>query len=128
MSDIHKDPRFAKALYDPQFHKMKKSKAKTSKDTRFKSFKQTEQKEATIPRPKAIEESADDSSDYSESDYEGYDGVVGHSKKANHLEDESEIQAQNIKLGRCTIVYNKKSRPSNLMTKILKDWKSKRRD
>ena len=41
MSDLRKDPRFARALYDPQFHKFSKSKkqGQANRDKRFSNKK-----------------------------------------------------------------------------------------
>ena len=106
MSDIRKDPRFSKALYDPQFHTMKKSNRKKSSDKTVESKKTNNnlktKSDTKILKKKVKYESEEDSSDYSESDFEEYD-VVSIKNEGQNKEDEI-IQAQNIRLG---IIKNK---------------------
>lgn len=87
MSDIRKDPRFSKALYDPQYQRQRPP-SKTKKiDARFAkpTFKEDE--------PARSEQS--ESSDFSDSDVEDYEGVVS----TPQVDLPEEVQAQNIQLG-----------------------------
>ena len=119
MSDIRKDPRFSKALYDPQFHRLKKSSKTNKTDGRFKSF-QKRRHSQTAPQISTRQPQSDpESSDYSESDLEDYEDVLdsGHPQDPN----EKAVQVENIRLGR--EMGNTQSRPSNPTTKPSSDSK-----